>query len=179
MGLSIFYSMSMRPAALEEDVMNGLYVLRSDVVRLVHTHLPEAKVAEITRLTGPEMGLVQTDPSHPLFGFCRQAGRPIGVRTRAPLGSLPELGISFTVHSHNEFEIPFGVCRYDSSTPIDLNWASTGDLKYDGRWFFYNYCDPMTRLNRSIARTVLELARRSGFDVTIKDEDHSPFDSIN
>ena len=122
------------------------------------------------------MRLVQTEPNHPLWGFCRQAGRPIGMRSTAPLGMLPESGISFTVQAPNEFEFPLGVCRYSPTLTIELDWLS-GEPKhqYDGRWFFYNYCDPMSRLNRSLVRIILEMAVRTGFEVSVKDEDPTPF----
>ena len=123
------------------------------------------------------MRLVQTEPNHPLWGFCRQAGRPIGMRSTAPLGMLPESGICFTVQAPNEFEFPLGVCRYSPTLLIELDWLS-GNAKrpYDGRWFFYNYCDPMTKQNRSIVRAALELARQAGFEVSVRDEDASPVD---
>jgi len=90
---------------------------------------------------------------------------------------LPESGISFAVQVPNEFEFPLGVCRYLSSTTIDLDWLSDESMRpYDGRWFFYNYCDPMTRQNRSVVRAALEMARRAGFEVSVKDEDASPFE---
>ena len=169
----------MKASASEADVMNGLFILRTRIAHLVNQRLPEAKVTEFARLTGPEMGLVQTDPTHPLFGFCRQAGRPIGVRAQAPLGSLPEVGVAFTIRLPSDFEIVLGVCRYAPTTPIELDWASEkSERKYDGHWFFYNYCDPMSGLNRNSARTFLEIARQTGFEISIKDENQSPFDEL-
>jgi len=173
MGLSIFYSLSLPAGVPQEDAQNALSLLRAAAQRLLKGGFPKGSVSRLFALNRDEIFVAQGNPNCEPFAFARQAHRPLGARD-----CPPEVGIGFNVTLAPDWQMSLGLCRYPTTTPIMVEWKNEGLTKYDGRWFYYDYIDPLGREDRAFVRTLLKAASGHGFGVEVRDEAGERFDEL-